>query len=143
MFLKYNVMEIILKKVSKTNGDRILRVFVFSCLFLFFTSSHSYAQTPDSASDVAVEDTLGASSDGFATPENKSKLFEEARKIQEQNRKDEIWQYVIMVGGFSIVIGIAWFTTSLARKRRKKEDEVRAIRAAHQMKHKSHHHPKR
>lgn len=120
-------MKGIQKKLRNTNGDRLLRICIFFFLSFCLSTQLSLAQTPDSASSVVSADSASAS-DGFAKKENTAKIFDEAREIAAKSRRDQILQYVIMVVGFSIVIGIAWFTTVLARKRKKKEDEIRAIR---------------
>ena len=64
-------------------------------------------------------------------------------KELERIRHEEIMSYIYMGLGFSVVIGIAWFTTVLAKKRRRKEDEVRAIRAQNMKNKGHHHHPRR
>src|ERR1700746_622418 len=114
-------MEIIKRKSAKYIGERIL-----ICLFLllFIGTNRSAAQAADSAS----AQTTPASSDA-PDAKNAFKVLEEAKKIQEQDKRDEIMSYIYMGLGFSVVIGIAWFTTSLAKKRRLKEDEARAQRA--------------
>lgn len=131
-------MKIIQKKLKKTSVDRLLRAFIFCFLFSFASINISLAQesdsitVPDSATTAAT-----AEADGFAKKENTAKLFAEAREMQEKSKRDQILQYVVMVAGFSVVIGIAWFTTVLARKRKKKDDEIKAMRHR-QMKNKLH-----
>ncbi len=122
-------MENILKKSAKYVGERIL-VCCLS-LALIAVANQSVAQTAgDSASKTSTE----ASSDGGPSLDNIKKFLPkgdaEVKKMQEQQKHDEIMSYFYMGLGFSVVIAIAWFTTSLAKKRRLKEDEVRAKRAA-------------
>ena len=50
---------------------------------------------------------------------------------------DEMVQYIYMGVGFALVIAIAWFSTSLAKKRKLAEDEERAKRHLH-VKHSTH-----
>ena len=45
---------------------------------------------------------------------------DELKKIAHQ----EMLQNIFMVGGFAIVIAIAWFSTTIARKHKKKEVQV-------------------
>lgn len=51
---------------------------------------------------------------------------------------EEIMQYTYMGVGFALVIAIAWFSTSLAKKRRIAADEERARRHHGNIKHTSH-----
>ena len=55
----------------------------------------------------------------------------------DQITHDEMIQYLYMGIGFALVIAIAWFSTSLAKKRRIAADEERAKRT-HHAKHPSH-----
>lgn len=128
-------MEVILKTSSNTIGVRLLRSFVF--LYLIVNTQFVLAQTDstitDSAATAVTDDGSGPSI------ANLSKNLASSAAELEKIRHEEIMSYIYMGVGFSIVIAIAWFTTVLARKRRRKEDEVRAIRAQN-MKHKAHHH---
>jgi hypothetical protein len=138
-------MEITHTKTGNTSREGVLRTFLFLFLVLFFATQSALAISPDSAS-IAATDT-SASNSGQADIKNTSKVFEEARKIEEENtrirnekiRRDDIIEKIIMIVGFSIVIAIAWFTTVLARNRKKKEDEAKAVH--HQnLKNRGHHH---
>lgn len=63
-----------------------------------------------------------------------------ANAIKEEQSKmtpEEIRSYIYMAVGFALVIAIAWFSTSLAKKRKIAADEERAKRHAH-VKHSSH-----
>ena len=127
-------MEIIQKILKKTSGDRLLRTCILLVLFSFASIRPSIAQTDsltDSAS-TAVVDTSGGPSLAHLT-KNLGASEEELKRIH----RDEILSYVYMGLGFSVVIAIAWFTTVLARKRKKKEDEIKAMRLR-QMKNKLH-----
>lgn len=120
-------MEIIQRKSAKYIGERIL----ICCLFLlFFTAPNqtvAQSTTPDSSTSTS------ASSDGGPSLDNVKKFLpqgdEENKRLQEEAKHDEFMSYIYMGLGFSVVIAIAWFTTSLAKKRRIKEDEMRAQRA--------------
>lgn len=129
-------MEITYTKAKKMSWGSILKGFCLVFIFFFFTLNFSFSQTPDSV----PPDTSTAVADESAGPslENITKNLENSAAELEKIRHEEIMSYIYMGLGFSIVIGIAWFTTVLAKKRKKKEDEVRAIRMQH-MKHKSHH----
>ncbi len=116
-------------------------------LFLFSASLLTVAQT-DSVDSVPATDSAStaAADDSGPSIANITKNLNSSAEELERIRHEEIMSYIYMGLGFSVVIGIAWFTTVLARKRKRKEDEVRAIRAAN-MKHKAHHghghHPRR
>lgn len=133
-------MEITQEKFGSTSVARILRVCIFSFLFLFAAINPAIAQENNSLTDSSA--AVAAESSEGPSLENLSKSLaassEEINKIKEKQRRDEILSYIYMGVGFSIVIGIAWFTTALARKRKKKDDEQKAIRM-HHMKHKPHH----
>lgn len=133
-------MEIIQKKVGKPIGERILRICILSLFLSFITPNQTFSQESDSAA-VAASDS--SANDEGPSLSNLSKSLaagkEEMKRLQEKARQEEIMSYVYMGAGFSIVIGIAWFTTVLARKRKKKENEIKATRLQ-QIKHKPHHH---
>ncbi|MCX6295132.1 MAG: hypothetical protein NTX97_03525 [Bacteroidetes bacterium] len=138
-------MKIIHKHTGNSSGESVLRTCLFLFLVLLFSTKISIANTSDSASIAGTDSS--ALNGGQADIKNTAKVFEEARKIEEENtrirnekiRRDDIIEKVIMVVGFSIVIAIAWFTTVLARNRKKKEDDARAIH--HQnLKNRGHHH---
>jgi hypothetical protein len=131
-------MEITQKKSSKNNGKRVLRCFIFFFLFSLFTPQISIAQT---TSDSAVQ---SSSEDGPSLNNIKKNMAagnEELKKSLEKAKHDEFMSYVYMGLGFSVVIFIAWFTTSVARKRKKKDDAIKLLR--HQnTKHHDHSHRK-
>jgi hypothetical protein len=138
-------MEIISKKSGKY---RRVRLFL-SCLFLFFylSGNQIIAQaTTDSVTTTDSAATAAASDDGFAKHGGTHKILDEAKRIQDENiaaqRRSDIITWICMIAGFSLVIAIAWFTTSLAKKRRIIEDEKRAKRAA-AMQHNPHRKPHR
>ena len=114
----------------------------FGLLFIFFfsTLNFSFSQAADSLPPDAVVTT----SDESAGPslENITKNLANSANELEKIRNEEILSYFIMAAGFSVVIGIAWFTTVLAKKRKKKDAIVRAIRMQN-MKHHKPHHPRR
>ena len=120
-------MEIILKKSGKYRGVRVL----VCCLFLSFLLPANQLVAGDTTATTSASDTLSSAGPSLS---NLKKTMaagdEEAKKIQEEQRKQDIINWVIMIVGFSLVIAVAWFTTSLAKKRRIVEDEKRAKRAA-------------
>ena len=124
---------------GRKRGGRMLGIILILSLLLLSGSQSLRAQESDSVKDSVSTST--ASSDEGPSLSNKTftALSDQVSKIKEQERRNEILSYVYMGVGFSIVIAIAWFTTSLARKRQKKADEQKAIRLAN-MKHKPHHH---
>ncbi|MBL0328089.1 MAG: hypothetical protein IPP64_01390 [Bacteroidetes bacterium] len=137
-------------KVTKANFGNISRVAIFKALAVvfFFTGSsiQLFAQETDSAlTDSATTEAVAGSTGDGPSIENITKNLASSAKELEKIRKEEIMSYIYMGLGFSIVIAIAWFTTILARKRKRKEDEIRAIRAQNMKHHKPHHphHPKR
>ena len=133
-------MEVMQKKYNNSPGVRLLRSFGLLVLFLF-TTQLVFAQTDSVITDSANVATAG--DDSGPSIANISKNLASSSEELERIRHEEIMSYIYMGVGFSIVIAIAWFTTVLARKRKRKEDEVRAIRAQN-MKHKAHsHHPRR
>lgn len=138
-------------KVTKANFGNTSRVATLKALAIvfFFTCSSAiqlFAQETDSAltDSASIEVVSGGTADGPSL-ENITKNLASSAKELEKIRKEEIMSYIYMGLGFSIVIAIAWFTTILARKRKRKEDEIRAIRAQNMKHHKPHHphHPKR
>ncbi|HEY0029267.1 MAG TPA: hypothetical protein VGC65_00800 [Bacteroidia bacterium] len=140
-------MDIKHKKAGKSSVVRIFWAFIFLILFSCSTGSSLIAQEKtdsitDSSAIVTEESSDGPSIKNLS--KNLSAGNEEIARLKEKARRDQIIQYIIMVLGFAVVIGIAWFTTALAKKRKKKEDEQRAARAAN-TKHKPHHphHPRR
>jgi hypothetical protein len=129
---------------GRKRGGQVLKILFFLSVFLFIVAIRpGKAQENDSLKD-SVAAAADASGDAGPSLSNKTftALNDEVAKIKEKERRNEILSYVYMGVGFSIVIAIAWFTTSLARKRQKKADEQRAMRLAN-MKHKPHHHPRR
>jgi len=139
-------------KVTKANFGNTSRVALFKAIAVVFFILYSsivplFAQETDSAltDSVTTEAVAGSTGDGPSL-ENITKNLASSAKELEKIRKEEILSYIYMGLGFSIVIAIAWFTTILARKRKRKEDEIRAIRAQnmkHHKPHHPHHHPKR
>jgi hypothetical protein len=134
-------MEINHKCTGSKRGGRVFRTFFILTLFLL--AGLAKAQESDSLKDSAAV-TEAASDEGPSLKnltKNSSAINAELAKIKEKERHDQIMSYIYMGVGFSIVIAIAWFTTALARKRQKSEDEKKALRLA-QMKHhhKPHHH---
>ena len=129
IFLKISAMENILKKSAKCVGEPIL----VCCLFLFFILSVNQA-VAQTTGDSTSQATSESSSEGGPSLDNLKKFLPkgdaEVKKMQEQQKHDETMSYIYMGLGFSVVIAIAWFTTVLAKKRRLKEDEGRAKRAA-------------
>lgn len=133
-------MEVIQKTYKKPTGVMVLRSFALLVLVLISSSQLIIAQTDSVVTDSA--NTAAVSDDAGPSISNITKSLNSSAKELERIRHEEIMSYIYMGLGFSVVIGIAWFTTVLARKRKKKEDETRAIRAQN-MKHKTHHHPRR
>jgi flagellar biosynthesis/type III secretory pathway M-ring protein FliF/YscJ len=134
-------MEIIKKKSGKYVGERIL----ICCLFLLFTvcGKPSVAQAPTDSASTSAQ----SKSDDGPDIKNIQKLLPtinpEVEKMQEQQKHDEFMSYIYMGFGFAVVIAIAWFTTSLAKKRRLKEDEERLKRAQTMQSHHPHRKPHR
>lgn len=99
----------LITKSSKKGVGKIFRICVSLLLLFSLTISSLAAQ------------------DGGPSLENLKKSVKETTKeverIKEEERHKEIMSYVYMSVGFSVVIGIAWFTTVAARKRSKKEQE--------------------
>lgn len=129
-------MKVPYKFIGNVSRSKVLRAFVFFLAVSLLSLSPVFAQdstavAPDSAAATVVDDGSGPSIANLT--KNMAASAEELERI----RRDEILSYVYMGLGFSVVIGIAWFTTVLAKKRRKKEDEMRAIRAQN-MKHHQH-----
>lgn len=141
MLIKNNVMEITHTKTRKMSWGSTFKG--FSLIFIFFFSALNV--TFSQATDSLPPDTTAMASGEGAGPslENITKNLEQSAAELEKIRHEEIMSYIYMGVGFSIVIGIAWFTTVLARKRKRKEDEVRAIRMQQMKHHKPHHHPRR
>lgn len=129
------------KKYNNVAGRGFGRFSLVLFLFFFNINQLTVAQEtdsviPDTANAVVADESAGPSLHNLS--KNLGATADELERI----RHEEIMSYVYMGLGFSVVIGIAWFTTVLARKRKRKEDEVKAIRMQN-MKHKSHHHPRR
>lgn len=136
MNIKNNVMEITHTKAIKMSFGGTFKGFGLLFIFFFSTLNFSFSQAADSLpADTAA--TISSESAGPSL-ENITKNLANTNAELEKIRKEEIMSYIYMVLGFSVVIGIAWFTTVLAKKRKKKDNEVRAIRMQH-MKHKTHH----
>lgn len=132
-------MEITHTKAIKMSWGGILKGFSLVFVFYFSALNFSFSQEADSlppGTSATVSEESGPSL------ENITKNLANSAAELEKIRQEEIMSYIYMGVGFSVVIGIAWFTTVLARKRKKKEDEVRAIRMQH-MKHHKPHHPRR
>ena len=134
-------MEITNTKAVKISGSNVFRGFCLVFVFFFSSLSFSFSQAPDSI----LPDTSATVSDESAGPSlaNITKNLANSAAELEKIRHEEIMSYIYMGLGFSVVIGIAWFTTVLARKRKKKEDDVRAVRMQ-RMQHTKHKpHPRR
>lgn len=97
-------METLSKTFAKATRGALSRLLLL--LVLAFSNVQSHAQE--------------ASTENLK--KNFSAIKDEQKKIAEEK---EMWSYVYMVVGFSIVIGIAWFTTVAARKKAKKDQEER------------------
>jgi hypothetical protein len=116
-------------RVSGTNGvQKILRLSVLFSLLFSLNINYMSAQ------------------DGGPSLENLSKnakaIDAETERLKEEARRNEILSYVWMSVGFAVVIGIAWFTTVLARKRSKKEleEKQKFILRQQELKKHGHHH---
>jgi hypothetical protein len=134
-------MEINHKASVRTSGERIIKVLFLS--FCLTAVRPAVAQNADSLTDSSAASVEAGGPSLSHLKKNLEAGDEEIKRIQEKARHDEIMSYIWMGVGFSIVIGIAWFTTSLAKKRKMRDDEQKALRLAN-MKHKPHHHhPKR
>ncbi len=133
-------MKVAHKIIGKASRSVILKTFTLFLVVSSFTIFQSSAQdsiavAPDSASSAAANDGPSL--------KNISKNLAESADELERIRREEILSYVYMALGFSVVIGIAWFTTVLAKKRKKKEDEVKALRMHNKPHHHRAHHPRR
>lgn len=104
-------MEYRITKSSKKGVRKILRICVSLLLLFTFTISKLPAQDGGPSLEHLKKNVAEGS--------------KEVSKIKEEERRKEILSYVFMSVGFSVVIGIAWFTTVLARKRSKKEAEIK------------------
>jgi heme/copper-type cytochrome/quinol oxidase subunit 2 len=98
-------METYQTKFRSKQLMRVLRVCLLSILFISTFTVSSVAQ-------------------GDGSP-SLSNLRKNAEAIREKQAHDEFMSYIYMVVGFSIVIGIAWFTTVKARNRSKLENEAK------------------
>lgn len=132
-------MEITHTKAIKMSWGGILKGFSLVFVFYFSALNFSFSQEADS---LPPSTSATVSEESGPSLENITKNLANSAAELEKIRHEEIMSYIYMGVGFSVVIGIAWFTTVLARKRKKKEDEVRAIRMQH-MKHHKPHHPRR
>jgi hypothetical protein len=120
-------METFQKKQCNARLMRVLRACLLSVLFVSSFSFTSYAEGD------------GPSLENLR--KNTAKGKEEIQAIREKQERDEILSYIYMVVGFSIVIGIAWFTTVKARKRSLAENEAKMKFIQQNMANKKHHHP--
>lgn len=132
-------MEITHTKAIKMSWGGILKSSCLVFVFYFSALNLSFSQEADS---LPPDASATVSEESGPSLENITKNLANSAAELEKIRHEEIMSYIYMGVGFSVVIGIAWFTTVLARKRKKKEDEVRAIRMQH-MKHHKPHHPRR
>ena len=98
-------MEPLIKITKESTGNKILKS--FALLFLFI-------------------ETLPYNAAAQADTSNISKVLDAKRKADHE----ELMSYVYMTVGFIIVIGVAWFTTSLAKKQRLKSDAEKAQKVA-------------
>ena len=136
-------MKVAQKKHKNSIGVMVLRVFVLLFLFFFTTNHFSLAQGTDPVVADSAATAVSNESGGGPSLKNISKNLTESNEELKKLRFQEIMSYIYMGVGFSVVIGIAWFTTVLARKRKKKEDEVRAVRMQRMQHVKHKHHPRR
>jgi TRAP-type C4-dicarboxylate transport system permease small subunit len=124
-------MEIMQKKSGMYLGGRILPIFFF---LLFIIAGNQ----------LGAQSLLDSSTSSSSSLSSAPKVGDEMKKMDEARIKkqqhDELMSYIYMGLGFSIVIAIAWVTTSLAKKRRMKADVERAKRA--QQMHHQHPHRK-
>lgn len=108
-------METLIKKIGKRSEEGFLRSCTLLFLFIVLLSMDTMAQGENGAS---TENDL-------------------ARK--------ELLGYIYMVVGFAVVIGIAWFTTSRAKKQRENGNEKNHhhhyIKHPHLYNRRHHHHP--
>jgi hypothetical protein len=124
-------------KASKNNPKRLLSSIVLVCILFCGSLYPTLAQTADSATPAATENTPSLEN----IKKNLSAGDQELKTLQEKADHDQFMSYVYMGAGFSVVIFIAWFTTNVAKKRRQKEDAVKLLR--HQnAKHHDHSHRK-
>lgn len=134
-------MKVAYKMIGNTSGSTI-KAFFFILSVSIFSVLTTHGQDSTAALPDSAEASVSVSEDGPSIS-NLSKNLAESSAELERIRKEEILSYVYMGLGFSVVIGIAWFTTVLARKRKKKDDEIRALRIHHNKHHHKAHHPKR
>jgi TRAP-type C4-dicarboxylate transport system permease small subunit len=106
-------METLINASTKF-GNKITKLCALFFLFTVTFSSKVYAQ---------------------ADIKNISKTIDEAKK---QAAHEEFMSYVYMTVGFGIVIAVAWFSTSMAKKQRMKSDAEKSERASKMMSHGHH-----
>jgi hypothetical protein len=110
-------MENFNKKFGQYRQVRVVICFLF-LLFLATSNPLVAATAADSA-------TTSQATDEPST-KNIAKNLEAANKeIQAEQLRQEILTWTCMILGFSLVIGIAWFTTVKAKKRAQKEAEAK------------------
>jgi hypothetical protein len=119
-------METSIKKSANASLTSVTKIFTAISFFIFSSVSRIIAQASDEPSVKNLRKTGAA-------------VSEEVKKFQEKQAHDEFMSYVYMVIGFSIVIGIAWFSTVNARKRSKLENEEKLRLIQHNLAHKKHH----
>jgi hypothetical protein len=81
--------------------------------------------------------TYNVMAQGGASLGNLNKNANAIKQEQSKMTPEEIRSYIYMGVGFALVIAIAWFSTSLAKKRKIAADEERAKRHQH-VKHSTH-----
>ncbi len=104
-------------RISKTASSKLTKV----CLLV-------------AANVLATVNNIMAQSSDPSTEHMKDAAKEAGKSLKEQAAHEEIMNYVYMVIGFGLVIGIAWFTNVKVQKRRNEEAAQKAA-ARH------HHHP--
>jgi hypothetical protein len=87
---------------TKIENTVIKKALQLMCFFMAITSTATFAEEG------------GPSLDNLKT---------NTKAIGEEMSRQEMMSYVFMVVGFSIVIAVAWFSTSLAKKRRLQREE--------------------
>lgn len=97
---------------------------ILLCLFVCITT-RTYAQNTDSIATTAANEATVTDTSGGPSLTNISKTN---AAIQEEARWNTIVSYIQMAVGFTIVITVAWFLASWARKQEKKKEAERAQR---------------
>jgi len=114
--------------------NRLKQYRLRSIVFLFFLGIcfNHFAQSPDSITpsevteETAVTDTTGPSLTNLTKTIAAGE--EERKKLEEEAKWREIMDIIYMVIGFIIVIVVAWYLATWARKQELKREEERAKR---------------